>query len=74
MKNQFSFEFTQQIGDNFTPSAKINQFARINGYKTDYRYFTLHIIIDGITYTYHHYDITQISADRERVTIYLEEV
>lgn len=74
MKNQFSFEFTQQIGDNFTPSAKISQFARINGYKTDYRYFALHIVIAGITYIYHHYDITQISADRERVTLYLEEV
>lgn len=74
MKNQIAFEFEQDIGDNFTPASKISNFARINGYKPDYRYFALHIIIAGITYTYHHYDITQISADREKVTLYLEEV
>lgn len=74
MKKQIEFEFTQNIGDNFTPASKISNFARINGYKQEYRYFTLHIIISGITYTYHHYNISPISANREKVTIYLEEV
>ena len=74
MKKQIAFEFTQNIGDNFTPASKISNFARINGYKQEYRYFALHIIIAGITYTYHHYSIRQVNANREKVTIYLEEI
>lgn len=73
MKKQTAFEFTQNIGDNFTPASKIYNFAKINGYKVDYRYFTLHIIINGTTYTYHHFHIEPISANREKVTICLEE-
>lgn len=74
MKKQIAFEFTENIGDNFTPASKICSFARINRYETFYRYFTLHIVIQGTTYTYHHYDITPISANREKVTMYLEEI
>lgn len=74
MKKQFAFEFTQQIGDNFTPCDKIYKFAVNNALETYYKYFEIHVVINGDAYTYHHFDITPISANHEKVTMYLEEI
>lgn len=73
MEKLISFMFVQPTGKNFTPSAKIHEYAQQHHHETFYRYFSLYIKIHGIEYTYHHYHIEQLPDGIEKVTIYLED-
>ena len=73
MKKLISFTFDQPAGQNFTPSAKMYEYAKQNHYEISHRYFNTFIKIHGIEYTYHHYHIEPLTDGTEKVTIYLEE-
>lgn len=73
MEKLISFTFMQPAGKNFTPSAKIHEYAKQHHLETSHRYFGVYIKILGIEYTYHHYQIDQLPDGTENVTIYLQE-
>ena len=64
------FTFTQKRGSNFTPAAKIREYAAKNNLKCFLRYFETIIEISGSGYSYDHY-IIQTAGENETVTIFL---
>lgn len=68
------FDFIQETGENFTPSAKIIEFAKNHNLNTSNRYGSTILHYESGDAVFHHYEIEPKEEGFEKVTIYMEDI
>ena len=68
------FDFIQKTGENFTPSAKIIEFAKSRNLDTSNRYGNTTLHYKSGDAVFHHYEIEPKQEGLEKVTIYMEDI